>query len=80
VAINSENPKGKLETLIMDNFFANFKDIAVFIERMWVTEQLKEKWYGDEIVAETMGYESKIRKYICSIKTLSIDGCNLSDG
>jgi hypothetical protein len=42
---------------------------------MWVNEQLKEKWFGDDEAAKKMQLEFKIRKFICGIKTFSINSC-----
>lgn len=78
VAINSQNPRGQLQELILDNFFSNYHHLDKFLERMWVTEQLKERWFGDEEVAEAMPNEDKTRHFVCDLKTLVIDGCNLS--
>lgn len=79
IAINSEDPKGKLEELILNGFFANQDQFYKLIERLWVTEQLKEKWFGDEEVAKTMSLDTKVRNYTCRIKTLSINKCKFTE-
>lgn len=79
IAINSESPRGKLEELILNGFFANHDQFYKLIERLWVTEQLKEKWFGDEELAKTMSLDTKIRKYVCRIKTLSINKCKFTE-
>lgn len=76
LAINADS-KGSIEELFLDGTMPS-SQYTVFINNMWTNNHLKETWYGDSYKAEKMGGTDREKKFLCNLKTLSINQAKIN--